>query len=117
VLSLRDAFLYTFAMGLVIFLCRALPFMVFRGRGGEGGRGKFSRFVEQTVPRAAMTVLACNAVAGSLGERFSQGDISGGIPVIAASAFTALVHLWKRNPLISIFGGTALYMILSRLAA
>ncbi|MDR2739300.1 MAG: AzlD domain-containing protein [Treponema sp.] len=34
---------------------------------------------------------------------------------MAASAFTALVHLWKRNSLISIIGGTLLYMILSRI--
>jgi branched-subunit amino acid transport protein AzlD len=34
--------------------------------------------------------------------------------VLAAAAFTALAHLWKRNSLISIIGGVAVYMILSR---
>jgi branched-subunit amino acid transport protein AzlD len=59
-----------------------------------------------------MTVLAFNAVAGSL-----QAGLRDGAPAIIAAAFTALVHLWKRNPLISIFGGTAVYMVLERLIA
>ncbi|MDR0690037.1 MAG: AzlD domain-containing protein [Spirochaetaceae bacterium] len=49
-------------------------------------------------------------MAGSVKE-----DLPGSIPVLIASGFTALVHLWKRNALISIFGGTLIYMVLSRL--
>jgi branched-subunit amino acid transport protein AzlD len=123
-LSLGAALAFTFAMGGVIFFCRIFPFLFFRenkdpdrrgekNREGEKGRSRrelFLNFVEKLVPPAAMTVLACNAVAGPL-----KVDIKEGVPVFVAAALTALVHLWKRNPLFSIFGGTAAYMILERI--
>jgi branched-subunit amino acid transport protein AzlD len=111
-LSVFRAFIYTFAMGAVILSRRAFPFLFFRD-GGMGGKSRgeaFLSFVEKVVPPAAMTVLACNAVAGSLQTGFRNG-----LPALVAAALTALVHLWKRNPLLSIFGGTAAYMILERL--
>jgi len=74
------------------------------------GRKAFLDFVEKTVPPAAMAVLAFNSIAGSL-----KGNMEQGIPVLTAAVFTALMHLWRRNPLLSIIGGTALYMILERL--
>ena len=36
------------------------------------------------------------------------------LPVIAASVCTALLHIWKRNPLMSIFAGLVVYMALDR---
>ncbi|GHT71630.1 branched-chain amino acid transport protein AzlD [Spirochaetia bacterium] len=113
-LTIPQALIYTFAMGAVILFCRAFPFLFFRQGQGIPGAGKKSRrelflaFVEKIVPPAAMTVLAFNAIAGSLQSGFREGRAA-----LIAAAFTALVHLWKRNPLISIFGGTAVYMILA----
>jgi branched-subunit amino acid transport protein AzlD len=114
--GIGESLLLTFVMGAVILFCRAFPFLFFQGKGDEGkyeksgGRAAFLNFVEKTVPPAAMTVLACNSLAGPV-----HGNIRESVPVLAAAAFTALVHIWRRNPLISIFGGTALYMILERL--
>jgi branched-subunit amino acid transport protein AzlD len=42
---------------------------------------------------------------------FRDNPVSG-VPVLLCAAATAGLHLWKRNSLLSIFGGTALYMIL-----
>ena len=110
------ALLLTLAMGAAIFFCRGFPFLFFRGRaaGDSPERQKrrgaaFLGFVEKTVPPAAMTVLAFNALAGPI--RASPGEL---VPALAAGAFTAAVHLWRRNPMISIFTGTALYMALIR---
>jgi branched-subunit amino acid transport protein AzlD len=127
--SLGAALAYTFAMGGVIFFCRAVPFLFFRekkddrrrerrrpagaGEAGEKSRSRrelFLAFVEKLVPPAAMTVLAVNAITGPLKINLREG-----IPVLAAAGLTALIHLWKRNPLLSIFGGVAAYMILKRL--
>jgi len=112
-----DAFFLTLAMGAVILFCRAFPFLFFSRGEKEGGENKVASsrrdavfgFVERIVPPAAMTVLAFNALGGAF--RSNPGD---GLVLLAASVFTALVHIWKRNTLISIFGGTALYMILER---
>ncbi|MDR3145576.1 MAG: AzlD domain-containing protein [Treponema sp.] len=109
-LSTGEALLYTLVMGLVILFCRAFPFLFFRNRaGGEGFSGSFLRMVERVVPPVAMTVLAFNSIGSALRDSTSPA-----LPVIAASVFTALVHLLKRNALISIIGGTLLFMLLRR---
>ena len=38
-----------------------------------------------------------------------------GIPEMVSCAFVVLLHVWKRNTLLSILGGTVLYMILLQL--
>jgi branched-subunit amino acid transport protein AzlD len=112
--SSNEAIVLVLAMGAVILFCRAFPFLFF-GKGNEKNsraprREKILNFVEQTVPPAAMTVLAFNALGGAFRDNLSEG-----IPVLIASAFTAVLHLWKRNSLVSIIAGTALYMALAGL--
>jgi branched-subunit amino acid transport protein AzlD len=113
--SLNTALGLTCAMGGIIFFCRVFPFLFFKTRNGGGDKPHPRReallaFVEKTVPPAAMTVLAVNAIAGSF-----KTDLREGFPALIAAGLTALIHLWKRNPLFSIFGGTAAYMILERI--
>ncbi|MDR0877390.1 MAG: AzlD domain-containing protein [Treponema sp.] len=125
-LTIPQALVLTFVMGAVIFFCRAFPFLFFRNTGGEASdlwsanqgsvdhekksrRAALINFVEKVVPPVAMTVLAFNALAGPL-----KTDIKEGFPALIAAVITALLHLWRRNPLISIFGGTAVYMILQK---
>ncbi|GHV86262.1 branched-chain amino acid transporter AzlD [Spirochaetia bacterium] len=118
-LSIREAFVYTFVLGAVIFLCRVVPFIIFgkerntrENPPGGGVMRSFLGFVEAVAPPVAMTVLAVNTLALPLK---GLPDLSACIPLGAAALFTAAVHLWKRNALISIFGGTALYMVLERI--
>ena len=106
--SPTEALGLVFAMGAVIFFCRAFPFLFFSGRDGTN-KGAFFTFVEKIVPPVAMTVLAFNALGGAFRENLQDGLL-----VLAASVFTVLTHLWKRNALLSIIGGTVLYMILIR---
>jgi branched-subunit amino acid transport protein AzlD len=121
-LSVAQALALSFVMGAVIFLCRAFPFLFFREKKGDGkgGSGKasaaFLALVEKTAPPVAMTVLAFNAMGGPIKDAIRAAAPLGNtaIPVLAASVFTAVTHLWKRNALISIIGGTAAYMVLSR---
>ena len=117
--SLNEALLLVIAMGAVILFCRAFPFLFFGGKDSAGlneaappasaSKAAFLKFVEKTVPPAAMTVLAFNALGGAF-----RHTPESGLLVLAAAVFTALIHIWKRNPLLSIFGGTAVYMILQR---
>jgi branched-subunit amino acid transport protein AzlD len=114
------------AMGAVIFFCRAFPFLFFpRNRGADnasdsngeksgikrhGGISRLVDFAEKIIPPVAMTVLSFNILGASF-----KADQSDGLLVLGASAITAVLHLWKRSFLISILGGTAVYMILCRL--
>jgi branched-subunit amino acid transport protein AzlD len=123
--GIGEALLLTAIMGAVIFFCRVCPFLFFRGKVSDNGidgdkninkdvrlknrKAAFLDFVEKIVPPLAMTVLTFNALAGPIHENLRET-----IPVTAAAAFTVIVHLWRRNPLISIFGGTAVYMVLAR---
>jgi branched-subunit amino acid transport protein AzlD len=102
------------AMGAVVVFCRALPFLFFSRAAnevaessGKRKKGAFLDFVERIVPPVAMTVLAFNALGGA----FRDGPTTGFF-ALAAAAFTAVLHLWKGNYLISILGGTILYMII-----
>ena len=111
-------------MGAVIFFCRALPFLLFFHEGSDRKKshamGVFIDFAEKIVPPAAMTVLAFNALGvafmGNMSGGYASGGyISDGFFVLAASVFTAALHLWKKNFLISILGGTAFYMLLQKI--
>jgi len=127
--SVGEALILCFVMAAVIFFCRIFPFLFFYKKNGNirdegspqdvsGGAAEhnaardranvFLAFIEKTAPPVAMTVLAFNA----LPLKSSLREI---IPAIAAAILTAIVHLWRRNALLSICGGTALYMLLIRL--
>ena len=117
-----------FAMGAVIFFCRAFPFIFFsRVKTAQSkGTKAFLNYVERIAPPVAMTVLAFNALGPSLGNLARTlvsalssspvpGEFHASLAVFIAAVLTCLTHVWKRNALISIFGGTAVYMILQRL--
>ena len=117
-LSTNAALLYTAVLGGVIFLCRFLPFVLFKGKNNtKENQNKiktFLGFIEATVPAVAMTVLAINALAsGSKGALTAvPPDWPELISLGTASLVTAILHFWKRNALVSIFSGTVLYMFL-----
>ncbi|MDR2048117.1 MAG: AzlD domain-containing protein [Treponema sp.] len=125
-LNTGTALLYTVVLGAVIFFCRFLPFMLFKDerKAGPAGFGAaddpanrpagvkaFLGFVEKVAPPVAMTVLAFNSLAGPVkAAGFPEAGFVA--PLVAAALCTAVLHIRKRNALISIFGGTALYMLL-----
>ena len=112
--STPQALVATCVMGLVILFCRACPFLFFRKAAEDGiEKGLWKSLVtmaEKVAPPVAMTVLSFNAICAPIKENPSLA-----LPVLAASLFTAVMHLWKRNMLLSIVGGTAVYMVLERL--
>ena len=125
--SFAEAMVLVCAMGGVIFFCRAFPFLFFSGvRSSQPKTKAFLDFVERIAPPAAMTVLTFNALGPSLKAltkslamvlTFSpvSGEFHSSLAVIIAAILTTLTHIWRRNALISIFGGTLAYMILQRI--
>lgn len=113
-LTVQEAVIATLAIGVMMLLLRILPFVIFSKRRTPA----FFSFIEKFIPALSIAVL----FAVCLKERTADLLISGGSPlaelpsavcaVIAALATTAL-HLWKNNAMISIFGGTLLYMVLN----
>ena len=78
---------------VVTIALRALPFVCF---GGKKGVPRLVSALGETLPPAIMAALVV----------YCQ--------LIAAAAVVAL-HLWKKNTLLSIGVGTALYMLLIRI--
>jgi branched-subunit amino acid transport protein AzlD len=93
------------AMAAVTVLCRAAPFVFFMRRRPPA----VVDYLQRYIPPMIMTVL----VLGSY-KYLNLAKRPYGIPEIAAGLAVAGLHLWKRNTLLSIFAGTALYMVLIR---
>lgn len=91
-------------MAGVTFLTRLLPFLLF-GRGAKPP--KTVLFLGRVLPPAviAMLVVYCLRTVSFLAAPF-------GVPELISAALVVVLHAWKRNNLLSIFGGTALYMLL-----
>ena len=91
-------------MAGVTFLTRALPFLLF-DRGERPP--KLVLYLGKVLPPAviAMLIVYCLRTVSfaGLGSWLSQ---------LISVAAVVLLHLWKHNNLISIFGGTLLYMFL-----
>lgn len=101
---MSEAMLAVGAMALVTFGTRALPFLALRGES------RFLSALASLLPPAAMTILflACF-------KDIPWGSGVAGIREAGCALVVALLHIWKRKALLSIFGGLALYMVAIRL--
>lgn len=91
-------------IALVTALIRFLPFVIF-----NGGR-KTPHIIEKlskVLPYAIMGMLMVYCLKG-----MSFAGVGGWLPIVIACVFVGVLHVWKRNTLISIAGGTICYMIL-----
>ena len=91
-------------MAVVTFLTRALPFLLF-GRGGEPP--KVVLYLGRLLPPAVIAMLIVYCLKG-----VTFTTLGGWAPPLIAGVAAVLLHLWKGNDLISIFGATVLYMVL-----
>ena len=95
------------AMAAVTLFCRAAPFIFFRKRRPPA----VVDFLQAYIPPMIMTVL----VVGSY-KAVSFAKAPYGLPELVSGLAVAGLHLWRRNTMLSILGGTALYMVLIRIA-
>ena len=91
-------------MAGVTFLTRALPFLLF-DRGERPP--KLVIYLGKVLPPAIIAMLIVYCLRG---VTFSTP--AGWVPSILAGVTAVLLHLWKGNDLLSIFGATGLYMVL-----
>ncbi len=109
-------------MAAVTFLTRFLPFLLFDRRESPP---KLVLYLGRVLPPAviAMLIVYCMrspsaAVPAGLVEGMAPwlaGAVCflvGWAPQLIAGAVVVLLHIWKHNDLLSIFGGTILYMVL-----
>lgn len=96
-----------FICSVLTFLLRGMPFMLF---GGKRQLPESIVYLGKMLPAAIMAVLVVYCIKD---VDFSAG--SRGIPELVSIGLVALLHLWRKNTLLSIGGGTVCYMILVQL--
>ena len=85
-------------------LTRFLPFIIFRENREAP---KFVQYLGTVLPAAIFSMLVVYCLKN---VQFLSG--SHGLPEIIAILVTGGLHLWKRQSLLSIAGGTVVYMLL-----
>lgn len=92
---------------LATVITRFLPFIVFPA-GKE--TPKFIKYLGKVLPAAVFGLLVVYCL-----KNVSVMDGSHGIPELIAILCVVGLHLWKRQMLLSIAGGTVVYMLLVQL--
>lgn len=95
---------------MVVFgtmLTRFLPFIIF-----PAGKPtpKYVQYLGKALPSAVIALLIIYCF-----KDVNVQSGSHGIPEFLAVAAVALLHIWKKNMLLSIAGGTIFYMVLVQL--
>ena len=104
-LTLGQALIATFCIAAVICLERAFPFILF----SKHEPPKVIRFIERYIPPMVMGCLTFYCL-----KNVGFTSPVSFVPELCGVTVTVLTYLWKHNPLISIFGGTIIYMVLIR---
>ena len=100
--------IYAFSMLLIIALVTAtlrfIPFLIFNGSKPVP---KFVDYLGRVLPYSimAMLVVYCLKVISFVKAPF-------GLPEMISVVIVAVLHIWKRNTLLSIISGTVCYMVL-----
>ncbi|MBQ6487958.1 MAG: branched-chain amino acid transporter permease [Solobacterium sp.] len=97
-----QALLTILTCGIATILVRALPFLAFRK-----DTPKYIVYLGNALPPAIFAMLVVYCL-----KDVSLVSGSHGIPEAAGMTVTILLHLWKKQTLLSIAGGTAVCMLL-----
>jgi len=89
-------------------ITRFLPFVLFRN-AAEAPR--FVHYLGRLLPPAAISLLVVYCL-----RTISFASTPHGLPEVIAIMAVVGLHLWKKNTLLSIAAGTAIYMLLVQIA-
>ena len=108
-LTITNALIATFITAILMFLLRAFPFMLFSKKKPP----KILSFIEKYIPAMVIGVLLLVCLNDE--KYISTSSFPWGIPALCGIVLTVILHLWKKNSMISIFGGTICYMVLNNI--
>ena len=103
---MNNGILLVATVSIVTILLRFLPFWIF----GKRETPKFIGYLGKVLPYAIMGMLVVFCL-----KNVSFTAAPHGIPEAIACIAVVLLHIWRRSTLLSIVGGTALYMVLVQL--
>lgn len=91
----------------VTMLIRALPFLVFKSQSSTPA---WVSYLGSVLPYAIMSMLVVYCL-----KNIRISSPAYGIPELIGCAVVAVLHIWKKNTLLSIVCGTVTYMFLVQL--
>ena len=106
-MTMTQVFLTILTVSLATALTRFLPFIIF-----PAGKQtpKYIQYLGKVLPSAVFGLLVVYCL-----KNVSLFSGSHGLPEAIAITVTVVLHLWKRQMLVSIAGGTLCYMLLVQL--
>lgn len=109
-MTFLQAVLAIAVMAAVTFATRVLPFLLF-DRGEKPP--KVVLYLGRVLPPAVIAMLIVYCLRNlSFPPALTPAALALWAPQVIAVLAVVALHLWKRNNLLSIFGGTMLYMVL-----
>ena len=105
-MTLAQQFITIGLCAFATMLTRFVPFLLFSGKKTP----RFIQYLGQALPGAIFGMLVVYCLKGVNPMVYSHG-----LPEALAILVTVALHLWKRQMLVSISGGTVCYMLLLQL--
>lgn len=113
-LTETEALIATLCIGALLFLLRFLPFVLF----GKRKTPFIFGIMEKCIPAISIAVLLVVCIKSHttdlmLTSAVPETEIPAVASAVVASVVTVLLHLRWKNAMVSIFGGTILFMVLN----
>ncbi|MGI6169377.1 MAG: branched-chain amino acid transporter permease [Christensenellales bacterium] len=106
-ISVGESLLIILVVAAITFFVRLIPFLFFsKGKSVP----KLVDYLGAALPPAVMAMLVVFCLRNTVVTAYPFG-----LPELIGVVAVVLLHVWKRNNLLSIFGGTAIYMALVQL--
>ncbi len=105
--DLRYSAIAVAVIALVTIALRFAPFLIFNGKRKTP---EIITYLGRVLPYAIMGMLVVFCLKGVAPLSYPYG-----LPELISCTVVVVLHVWKRNTLLSIIGGTACYMILIQL--
>lgn len=102
--GITHTFIVVLVVAVLTFATRLFPFVVF------GRKGEPSPLVKRLGDLLPLSVIAILVIYCLKDTTFH--DLAGFAPQLIAVLVVVVLHVWRRNNLLSILGGTACYMAL-----
>lgn len=100
---MKHSILIIVVVAIVTALLRILPFLIFTGKKTPA----FIVYLGKVLPFAIIGMLVVYCLKG-----VSVIQYPFGLPELIAGVIVALIHIWKKNTLVSVAVGTVSYMLL-----
>lgn len=103
-IGVKESLAIILVVAITTFFTRALPFLIFKNTTTLPEK---IVYLGKVLPMGIMLCLIVYCLRNTIFTTYPYG-----IPEVISVGVVALLHIWKRNNMISIVCGTVLYMIL-----